>query len=207
MRIYLFILFIVFFSCKKDQQVDYETIYPLPYLPVYPGSHWTYLDENGDTLVQSTSSEYQLHSYKSFNLDGNNTDPVYVPYWNGYPVYGYSTPEYTTSGAFTDFHYGMKQVGYLSEQLGQSWSTYANQYGSSGRKVVNIDTTLLVNSILFNHVIKVNDYGSSYHEPPGNHLRATNYYAKDIGLIQQDEIYNDTLVIHHLKIISYFINQ
>src|SRR4030095_5992968 len=89
-----FLAMIFFFSsCKKEEDDhSYPTIYPLPYLPVYPGSDWTYLDDDGDTIIYKTESNYILHSYSSAKLYGAETEPVYVPVWRGMPIYGYSTP-------------------------------------------------------------------------------------------------------------------
>lgn len=201
---YPIIFLIIFVSCQKEKQKDYETIVPLSYLPVYPGSSWTYLNENGDTVKQFTLPEYQLHSYKSYKLFGNNTDKVYVPFWNGVPVYGYSSPLVTTSPAWTDYYVGLKQVGYLSETPGQSWVLFSSQYEKFFRTVVNIDTTVTVNTITYNHVITVYD-SAKFIGRINFRLSEINYFAKDVGLIQQD-IYNDTAIVHHLGIISYFIN-
>ncbi len=202
MNKYLTILLILLISCKKEKQESYKTIYPLPYLPVFPGSSWTYINMDGDTVSQTTSSEYQLNSYSSYALYGSKTDPVYVPFWNGEPVYGYSSPKETTTGAFEGYERGLSQIGYLSETLGQGWGIGYSQYGGSSRIVSNIDTSITINSITFNHVITVNDW--SYIMFVNPRLTKINYYAKDVGLIKQD-ILKDTVMIQNLGIISYSI--
>jgi hypothetical protein len=204
MNKYFFVIFVVLLSCKKeDVKKDYQTIYPQSYLPVYPGSTWQYTDETGDTIIYKTDDNYILNSYSSYTLYGNATDPAYVPYWNGNPVYGYSTPLQTSSPSNNeDYARGMKQVGYLSETKGEQWVIYASQYGAAWRTVVNIDTTIIVNSYSFNHVIVVNDSASFMFN--SSHLTKTDYYAKDVGLIKQD--INDTVVYQHLGIIGYLIN-
>jgi hypothetical protein len=88
------------------------------------------------------------------------------------------------TSAFSEHPKGLNQVGYLSEQLGESWGLWSSQYSSSYRTVVNIDTTVTVNSVTYNHCIKVNDYGSS-------HLMAStyyysNYFAKNVGFIKRE---------------------
>ena len=198
---YLFFILLFIVSCKKEKQEAIQTIYPLPYLPVYPGSKWTYLNQNGDTLIQSTAPEYQLHQYQISY--GYKTDNVYVPFWNGKPIYGYSTPD-------NDSPYGSPgetQIGYLSEKKGEQFYVYGSNMGSSWRVVENIDTNITVNSINYNNVIEVRKYyfpqwGAGAHN---THLSGISYYAKNIGLIKEDYYLYDTLS-GHIDMISYFIN-
>lgn len=114
-HLYLLFIILILFSCNKYEEVnEYETIYPLPYLPAFPGSYWKYLDENGDTVVINTDPEYKLHSYESFELYSTKTVPVYVPYWNGEPLYGYSSPQQNLYIGDDEHWRGLKQIGYLS---------------------------------------------------------------------------------------------
>lgn len=197
MRKYLFFILVFFLSCKKEKQEAIQTIYPLPYLPVYPGSKWTYLNEVGDTIIQSTAPEYQLHQYISESIGDYMTDYVYVPFWNGKPVYGYSTPIDNMTTTFGDN--GLTQIGYLSEKKGEQWTTYLSKITTSFRVVENIDTSITVNSINYNNVIKVCDYG--HYAPNGpQYLAYVSYYAKNIGLIKED--YGNK----HIDLISYYIN-
>ncbi len=188
-------------SCKKE--TTYTTIYPLPYLPVYPGSFWRYLNKNNDTIIQSTDSEYKLHHYACEYSTSENTiwtDYVYVPYWNGNPIYGYSTP-------YESNHYYSanisNQVGFLSNTLEQSWGTYFDPHiGSAKRTVKNIDTSLNVNSSIYLHVIKVREtYRSTNLYFPKDEWLEDNYYAKDVGLVLRQNS-NDTL-----SLISFYINR
>lgn len=160
-------ILVILISCKKDKVISNpETIYPLPYLPVYPGSVWNYIDDNGDTIVYKTDDSYRLHSYRSYEAYGNTTNPVYVPYWNGNPIYGYSTPMQTFSPSFPEeYARGLKQIGFLSETKETRWITYQSQYGYALRVVVKTDTAITVNSLNFNHVIVVNDSGGSFSYP------------------------------------------
>lgn len=200
----MILLLLVLISCKKEKKEVPPTIYPLSYLPVYPGSHWVYIDEKGDTAAQYSDSEYKLHQYYSGVINGNLTDWVYVPFWNGTPVYGYSSPQSISPYGPR----GLMQIGYLSEQVGDTWEIYHDKYGTQYRKVVAVDTTLSVNSIIYDHVIAVSDYGNLWMNS-GNPIvfLRINYYAKNIGLIKQDMIdINTKDTIQHLGIISYFIN-
>ena len=64
---FILLLFVVFlYSCDKSDvmndgtvTLNYDTIRPLSYLPVYPGSYWIY--DDGDSVF--TESEYKLYSY------------------------------------------------------------------------------------------------------------------------------------------------
>jgi len=94
---FIILIFVFLFACKKDIPVTepdpvnnmngYDTLKPLNYYPVYPGSYWRYLENDTDTVIQSTSSNYLPHSYLSYKgLDdyGNYveqySDTVYVPF-------------------------------------------------------------------------------------------------------------------------------
>jgi len=194
MKKFLVLIIILFFSCKKEDPIP-VTIYPFPYLPVYPGSYWKYLNQNGDTVLQTTSTEYVLHRYKYKNdyEDNNMTSPVYVPFWNGIPVYGYSSPIKLDPLTY------YTQVSYLSTKIGQEYKYYT-RFGMISRLVANIDTSLVLFATTYNNVIVVNEYhlNPPYEHPPV--LVGKNYYAKDIGLVMEEDLY-DTI-----KIISYYIN-
>jgi hypothetical protein len=198
---YLFIILLFFISCKKKEQEVIPTIYPLSYLPVYPGSKWIYLNEAGDTVIQSTSASYELHQYASDKLYGEVTDYVYVPFWNGNPMYAYSTPIDNQTAAAT--HYGLTQVGYLSEHEGDKWLVYGSQYGSRYRKVENANTSIIVNSINYDNVVKVKDYGHASYR--NDYIICISYYAKNIGLVKEDYFRGDT-IYKHIDILSYYIN-
>jgi hypothetical protein len=192
-KLYL-LMIILCISCKKEEPDPLPIIvYPLSYLPVYPGSYWKYLDQNGDTTLQTTSDDYVLNSYAYGYANDEVTDPAYVPYWNGIPVYGYSSP------LKIDPYPYYKQVLYLSETYGQVYK-YDTRFGTISRYTVNTDTTMVLFSTTYSHVIIVNDY---YQNPSMSqpYLEVRSFYAKDIGLIVQ-ETTSDTI-----EIVSYYINR
>jgi hypothetical protein len=201
---YLLLILLFSFSCTKDKiKPPPQTIYPLSYLPVYPGSSWKYINENNDTVVYSTETDYKLHSYKS---NGSQTDPAYVPIWNGKPVYGYSTPQQITSPAFSDeYRRGLTLVKYVSATEGENWTVYHEQYGSHWRVVIKIDTSITIGSLHFDHVIVVNDSSAAYAGP--TFLIQTSYYARDVGLIREDDKATDSTLYQHLRISSYSIKR
>jgi hypothetical protein len=204
-RLILFVF--ILFGCNDKPEIEIQTIYPLPYLPVYPGSYWTYLNEFGDTIHSFVEDEYKTDRYQSYELNGNYTDNAFVPFWNGLPIYGYSTPEYTVTAAYHETgKEGKRQLPILKETKGYGWRTYSSQYGSSARWVVAVDTTIVVNSITYNNVIVVNDSGYSYQGLNTVHsFGRASYFAKDVGLIREDRDGGSGIIIH-LSLIDYFIN-
>jgi len=203
MKVCYFIIVIILLivsSCKKEDSKNYQTIYPLPYLPVYPGSFWKYISDKGDTVTYTTSDNYILDSFTSNDLGGMKTDPIYVPYWNGEPVYGYSF-------LWSDGD-GQILVPYLKEEDKASWSRCGYKYCIDDI-IVAKDTSLVVHYAIYNSVIVVKEAndGLSWGPPPGIHSTYF-YYAKNVGLIKEinvDEINHDT--IQTLNIIDYHINK
>jgi hypothetical protein len=205
MKKYLFYLFI-FISCNKEPVIEYQKITPLPYLPVFPGSYWNYVDSYGDTIHMSTSGEYVLDSYKSFSLHGNYTNKVFVPFWNNNPVYGYSTHEFDVLVGSNDITTGGEmQVAFLTLIPKQRWSIYYSHYGYFAyRIVVAVDTQLTFNAVTYNNVIVTADSGVFLSQPP-NYILKRDYYAKNIGLIRSESYSNGNLS-GYLDLINYHIN-
>lgn len=197
---WILICFISLFTfCKKEEIKNYQTIYPLPYFPVYPGSYWKYNDSIGNISEIKTSDNYMLHSFYFDDFDGLLTDSVYVPFWNGIPVYGYSIPE-SGSG------YSLTLLPLLKEEAGASWC-FSGYKWSYDYKVISKDTSIVVNDTTFDNVIVVKKYypGNSWSPPATNH--SLTYYAKNVGLIKEavvNQVNNDTAIIR--AITDYYIN-
>ena len=99
----LFIIIFVTVSCERSSDPIYDIIEPLDYFPVYPGSWWKYTINDTLISIDSVSKEYQLHSYQTSPegySDANGklvrefSDPVYVPFFNSRPIYGYEKIEW-----------------------------------------------------------------------------------------------------------------
>ena len=99
----------------------YDTLKPLSYFPVFPGSFWKYKEwnkSNGDTLIHfdTTRNNYILHQFQlepdSFSV------PVYVPFLNGSPIYEYDRI------SCNDYGYQCSRYPILSEQIGFSFGRY-----------------------------------------------------------------------------------
>ncbi|HQH19811.1 MAG TPA: hypothetical protein PKZ43_09670 [Bacteroidales bacterium] len=200
LKFIIILFFIIIVSCKKENNEQlYPTFYPLPYLPVYPGSYWKYTTNNGDTTLQKTSDNYILHSYNSSELGGIKTDPVYVPYWDGKPIYGYCTP----CGY---------QIPILKTELGASWETSNNisVHVYDCAKTIAVDTNILINGINYDSVIVIKDEHYSYSPMPLSYDKK--YYAKNIGLIKEDDfVFNQNTASYDstnaLSIINFHINK
>lgn len=113
-------------GCKKKSDspvinATYDTLRPLSYFPVLPGSFWKYKEWNkssGDTLIRidTTSNKYILHQYQ-FEIDSFSV-PVYVPFLNGSPIYEYDRI------SCNDYGYHCCRYPILSEQIGYSFGRY-----------------------------------------------------------------------------------
>jgi len=78
-----------------------DTIKPGPYFPVWPGSHWTYVDRQGRERTDSASKSWAIHQYCFMGQPCRQTTPVVVPLLNNQPVYYHSMLYYFPS---RDFH-------------------------------------------------------------------------------------------------------
>lgn len=180
-------------GCKKEELPPLEpqymhqadTIYPLNYYPVYPGSWWTYEVSNHRTIISSVNPEYQILMYDTIP-DGSDfvVRDVYVPQLQpeNYLVEGYSIHRGNTIGKVVSDTIGQEFL-YKSFSFPSPYPTgsfFYNWY----RTVVDTGLTYTVNSIRYSHVIRI--YGRRVVYDPW--VSRTDYfyayYAKDIGLIE-----------------------
>jgi hypothetical protein len=191
-------------SCTKEEDsftLPYDTIYPGPYLPVYPGSFWNY---NSGTVRHSTYSNYILHSFE-YVKDNRlyESKPCYIPYWNGIPVYKYSSPIGWTRYGIpqSDLTQQYFMLYFLSETIDENWidSAVSNKYYNweSMDKVVAVNISIVSGNNSYDSVIAVQHFfGSDYQKS------STNYFAKNIGLVRVDDAKDSTILI----LDNYFIN-
>jgi hypothetical protein len=108
-------------SCKKEVKEEYPVIFPGSYYPVYPDSWWKYMDKDSVITIDSAGSAYQLNNFVTFQEldDTRYSDPCYVPFLNGHPIYHYDKVEYHV------FPIGYERWPILSEEIGfqfqRSW--------------------------------------------------------------------------------------
>jgi hypothetical protein len=188
MKYLLFIAFVIgssalFVSCKKDKAPPViipktiDTLYPLSYLPVYPGSYWKYVDSNGDSTIDITNPTYEL-DYWSNTAD--HSDTYYAPMYNGIYIWGYQAHKSTGHPLSPP----MQTI--LSENLavGSQWEIFNDQGNTIMRKIIVKDTTITISGIDYYPTIGVEEYQQI---GPATYLwYARRYYTKDIGLIKEE---------------------
>ena len=168
---------------------------PMEYLPVYPGSSWTYVDTSGTLVVKSVSTAYRPHSFENGTC---RTHLAFVPYWDDMYMYGYRYPAGTSSGEKTN-----RLVYLLKDAPAGTWWELDHWAGTVlFSRILSRDTTILANGLPYSNVIMVGDASGvgpsqcSYHE--------FRYYAKDIGLVRVDEVnFMDTVSV--LELTQYHI--
>lgn len=186
-------------ACEVEEEPEY--VYPLEYLPAYPGSYWDY--SNGERVL--TSSTYVLHSYQASVESSEETEKKYVPEYNGQYLYEYSITQNSTS-------YPIKQL--LDETTGSAWLVNIVNGESVMRQVTDsIDSLYLsipVNSVsvdsLFEHVVVVVEFLKSLGVDNWN---TKEYYAKNIGLIRVEvnDPYDEQDPVVQKEIRGYYIAQ
>jgi hypothetical protein len=181
-------------SCKKTENPVYRTLEPLPYLPVYPGSSWVYVSNLGDTSYSSTSANYILNSYKA---ERGNTDPMYVSFLDGAPIYGYSTPVPEDSHYSEDYEY---QQIIFSDELGLSWiPPHDIHFDPPTIQVTAVNQIDTVNGVIYTNVV-INTYSFL------NQIRTKYHYAKNVGLIKEEGYDQNNNWVTTKALIRYHIN-
>jgi hypothetical protein len=117
-KLLLIFLGAVLVSCVKKEipenappkeELHFDTVKPLSYFPVFPGSFWKYLKKAGqgsEVIITSTvSNEYQLYQFP--------TVKAYVPFYDNIPVLGYQRI-IPTQAAFVPSTFNT----FLSEKIG-----------------------------------------------------------------------------------------
>ncbi len=199
-------------SCDKDNmQVDnftyndvvYDTIYPKPYFPVYPGSFWIYFSDSNYVTLR-VSEQYEQHSYLKDIKNGESvfSDTVYVPVYEGVPSYGYeyiqniplpNDPRQVLWPRLSD------KVGFefTQEYLNPFATGDKNEYLTVSEKITSggdiIDTTLVITGY-WKDTAKANQI-------------SIREYVYDIGLrkhlvidtAKNDTIYSSVLVGHKIN--------
>ncbi len=230
----LSILFILF-SCKKETKADfnkeyppriYDTIKPLPYFPVYPGSYWKYAVTVSVTIpysnpltyniystneTYSTSSTYRKDSYIIHNTPPVNdiySDTVLVPFYNEIPIWGYLNHFYRYQNSLQN-----RFVRIVSDSLavGASWFEYNEFSGYTNLSIRTKDTNLVLNGQVYSPVIIVRSKKEEYGGGDGPYSGISDlYYAKNIGLIKTITVYTSNEQRYQLKeshLIEYHINK
>ena len=195
-KVALLLLFILFlFSCEKEDQ--YDVIYPGSYFPVYPNSWWKYIDQDSVISFDSAGPDYSLHNYKllgDYN-DNDYSEPCYVPFLNGSPIYHYDKIETQV------FPFGSSRWPILSETTGftfqKDWidprtGNPVEMVTVIGKYFNGTDSILILET---HWTMDVSD------------VITTREFAKNIGLVRQftcDTISGDTT--SKLSLIDYYVS-
>lgn len=193
------------FGCRKEMPYENtgqaDTIFPKPYLPIYPNSFWQYRNTFDSTLFTDYAGAYQL---TSGNEGNSHSKEYYGPTWHGHTYLGYN---YTTGSTYNNSQHFIAE---LKEDVSDEWMTI---YGSTDRydhigttwEKRMTDSTGLTKTVgdsTYTNVIKVveRQYSSLYMHSFGAWYY---YYAKDVGLIEKGTIDRVTLqntgVIYYLE--------
>lgn len=203
---------------SNDPQTIIDTVFPLSYLPIYPGSWWQYVHTMGtDTLYGLTSSGYLLKSWQ----DGFGTNGYHKAYLPAHVAFD-SNPNTVvdTFGCYVEYKkitwYG--EIGYYNGVYNPYYiavndtlpagSVIETNWGTGWYNMKTIfakDTTVVVNSVSFYPVIVVRrESGISMGTPLDYNYY---YYAKDVGLIKKIYVSLTSSATDTTNLISYYINQ
>ena len=209
--IFILTLIILAMSCKKDPELDpdlitytnpsvnssFDTIFPLSYLPCFPGSFWKYLDSSNDTTTINTDPSYVKDNW-TWGYDSNT---AFVPVYNGIPTWEYQARDGHVSHSGSS---PFKRILSDSLPIGSNW--LVSYWGGTGvsRKIISNDTTIIINGNSYFPIIVIEEY---YSTGPSDYIWiAKRYYAKDIGMIKEDLNNDLDSTINTKVIIEYFIN-
>lgn len=176
---------------------------PGKYLPIYPGSYWTYINQLGDTVTSRVDS---LYIRDSTDCNGGYCSRRgLVPVWGGSRMWKYGSSK-------TDLYGKRLLYDQLREaSVGTEWlATTVTHYDTSlpYRKVTAVDTSLTVRGVQFDSVIVIHEYYTGF---LSGYWKADYYYAKKIGLIMSNyKVYDwntNTYETGSRELISYSINQ
>lgn len=192
------------YSCKKDtvnsdqpkNEVSYDTLFPLDYLPVFPDSWWKYIDSDGETSYLKTDSVYQI------DTEATVVDTFYVPVYNGEPIWGYDahTDSYLSHAGTTKF----KTLLSETEPVGSSWLIHNWAGTGVSRKIIAKDTTIIIGDVSYFPTIGVEEY---YSEGPVEYIWISRrYYTKNIGLVKEERYISSDSTVSSLELADYFVN-
>ncbi len=196
------ILFTNLFSCKKDDPNNlYDTIFPLSYFPVYPGSFWEYVNYLNDTNRLVTDPAYVLDFY----IEGSAayvSDTFYVPVYDGVPIWGYEAHTGPISHAGS---YPLTRILSDSLPVGSSWVIHSWSGTAISRKIIAKDTSIMIHNQEYSPTIVVEEYYSE--GPPSYTWIARRYFTENIGMIKEELFNMPDSTISTSYIIDYHLNK
>lgn len=176
---YIFFLFLLInlTGCQKDktepviEEPTYDTLFPKDYFPAWPGSQWVY----NDTDTVKVNAEFELVEWT--DEYGLNAQTKWVP-----RISSTAVREYEISGVIDVINLKGRIIS-DSENEGDNWSDFAVTGNSRLNAIINTDTSITVNEVVFDNVLVVRVWSEAAPDPL-NPYATYNYFAKDVGLIK-----------------------
>jgi len=185
----------------KNDEVKIDTIFTSEYFTAYPNSYWMYKTSNNDTVIHKTDSKYfQFSNYDAYH-NPYDSSLYYAPLYDSRIVKKYSIATY-----LTDYHSSRWRL-FIDDSLYHGkvfWSCYIWPNTHRKGKVMNIDTTIFLNSVKYDSVIVIMEY----EDEVGYRIHNVKYYyAKHIGIIKRMEWWEYDSIINEENLIEYKINE
>jgi hypothetical protein len=201
LRIILLPILMLLITCKSDDDIA-KIIYPGPYFPVYPDSWWKYLVNDSLIVTDATSEEYILHKYTVGPGSSGwiYSDPAYVPFLNGQPIYKYDRIAFATfGGCWTEWPILSETVGYSFDVNPPTQYHNSNEKATVKAKIFNGRDSVLIIVGIF--------YTENTPGPSTSSEKRYREYVKDVGLasdmridtITHDTVYKKTLIDYHIS--------
>jgi hypothetical protein len=211
-------------ACNPDKfnPDDFNIIEPGSYFPVYPNSYWKYevfrnqvtYDPQLDTVyvtpydtfyrTYSTEPEYQLHTYKPEPryVDGElrypSSEPVFVPIYEGIPIYKYRKP--VTRGYMYGSNEYQELWPFMSERVGDTIHPPPSKYVVPGPYYETVLKTVDANN---DSILVIREF----YLPGAAVFNQYKTYKKNVGLVSIVKYNAETISTRETwRLIEYQIN-
>lgn len=185
-----------------NADIDYDTIFPESYYPIYPSSWWKYSVNDSIISTIHSSEDYVLNFFRSSQnqswIPHEYSDPKFVPLLEGEPIYGYWKVDHIQP-PFGDYY---KLWPFLSEEVGyeyvRGWTD--GRYGDYNEHLIIKDKYLSgMDSILLVEGHWVSGIYTSW--------KSYQKYIKGVGLdtyyvidtLEMDTLYSKILMDYYIN--------
>jgi len=224
---YLLVFFLILlFACKKDKNKDnapeqpvnttspaspkkIDTIQPQAYLPAFPGSWWKYVNEKGETVTNTTGSDYVKDSYTIPNMTTmklGSSDTAFVPVYMGRKIWGNKEHQDTQWPYFPPVDF----IPIVSDSLkaGDEWATlHENSHQHLYSRIISKDTSIVIAGKTYSPTI-VLELSRRGDFPP--YFRySLEYYTKNIGMVRKENMMWPKLdsITSYMNLADYYIHK
>lgn len=210
-RVLLISLVILIASCRPKKETDvepeipnvdpvvkYDTVKSKSYFPTYPKSIWYYKNSKGNEIIHQTDSGYVLSSEPE--VVKIYSKPAYVAKYDGRTMNGYDV--LLSPGKPAPWFSLLPQI----MNVGADFLTQDTKPNYSKAVTEAIDTTVTVNGIDYSSVVIIGYYVllENNKDPLSNkhyEIDKRVYYAKNIGIIKQQDIDANTQIIDEEEVL------